>query len=200
MVFSFWEKGVTKREVREWEREWCTNTEATGHGERPDPDQIRAPRSSDLHHNPHPNNLQNSSAYNASLFNKNGQLKIKINTSEHREQISVLRIRLTKQGLSHVRSTMHTILIATGASGDACEVRSLNVRSIRWASKPHSLPTTLTLGISGPSTQKPSNNPPRFRTRPNSKPNSQRILSHRQPHHAHTIDLQAQTPPASHSA
>jgi len=56
--------------------------------------------------------------------------KIKINTSEHREQISVLRIRLTKQGLSHVRSTMHTILIATGASGDACEVRSLSVRSI----------------------------------------------------------------------
>jgi hypothetical protein len=81
----------------------------------------------DLHHNPHPNNLQNSSAYNTWLFNKNGQLKIKINTSEHREQISVLRIRLTKQGLSHVRSTMHTILIATGASSDACEVRSFSV-------------------------------------------------------------------------
>jgi len=149
-----------KREGREWERELCTNTEATGHGKRPDPDQIRAPRSSSLHHNPHPNNLQNSSTYNTWLFNKNGQLKIKINTSkhnphpnnlqnssayntwffnkngqlkikintsEHREQISVLRIKLTKQGLSHVRSTMHTILIATGASSDACEVRSLSV-------------------------------------------------------------------------
>jgi hypothetical protein len=191
---------VTKREGKELEKERCTNTEATGHGERPNLDQIRAPRSSDLHHHPHPNNLQNSSAYNAWLFNKNGQLKIKINTSEHREQISVLRIRLTKQGLSHVRSIIHTILIATGASGDECEVRSLNVRLVRWASKPHSLPIALTLGISGPSTQKPSSNPPRFRTRPNNKQNSQRISSHRQPHHAHTTDLQAQTPPASHFA
>jgi hypothetical protein len=189
-----------KRRERVRERERCTNTEATGHGERPDPDQIRAPWSSDLHHNPHPNNLQNSSTYNAWLFNKNGQLKIKINTSEHREQIPVLQIRLTKQGLSHVRSTMHTILIATGVSSDACEVRSLIVRLVRWASKPHSLPTALTFDILAPSTQKPSSNPPRFRTRPNSTPNSQRILSHRQPHHAHTTDLQAQTPPASHSA
>jgi hypothetical protein len=67
---------VTKREGREWEREQCTNIEATGHGKRPDLDQIRAPQSSDLHHNPHPNNLQNSSAYNTWFFNKNGQLKI----------------------------------------------------------------------------------------------------------------------------
>jgi len=191
---------VTKREGRELERERCTNIEATGHGERPDLDQIWAPRSSNLHHHPHLNNLQNSSAYNTWFFNKNGQLKIKINTSEHREQISVLRIRLTKQGLSHVRSIIHTILIATGAFGEECEVRSFNVRLVRWASKPHSLPTALTLGISGPSTQKPNSNPPRFRTRPNSKPNSQRIPSHRQPHHAHTTDLQAQTPPASHFA
>jgi len=29
---------VTKREGRESHRERCTDTEATGHGERPDPD------------------------------------------------------------------------------------------------------------------------------------------------------------------
>jgi hypothetical protein len=138
---------VTKREERESKRERCTNTEATGHGERPNLDQIRTPWSSNLHHNPHPNNLQNSSAYNTWLFNKNGLLKVKINTSEHREQISMLRIRLTKRGLSHVRSTRHTILIATGASGDACEVKAFSVRSVRWASKPHSLPIALTLDI-----------------------------------------------------
>jgi len=32
-----------KRKGRESEKERCTNTEATGHGERLDPDQIRAP-------------------------------------------------------------------------------------------------------------------------------------------------------------
>jgi hypothetical protein len=138
---------VTKREERESERKRCTNTEATGHGERPDPDQIRAAWSSNLHHNPHLNNLQNSSTYNAWLFNKNDQLKVKIDTSEHREQIFVLRIRLTKRRLSHVWSTRHTILLVTGASGDARKVRALSVCSVRWAFKPHSLPTTLTLGI-----------------------------------------------------
>jgi len=58
--------------------------------------------------------------------------------------------------------------------------------------------TTITLHILKPSTQKPSSNPLRSRTWTNSKPSSQRILSQWQPHHAHTTDLQAQTPPTSH--
>jgi hypothetical protein len=57
--------------------------------------------------------------------------------SDHREQILVPQIRLTNRGLSHVRSTMHIILVATGSSGEASEVRSLRVPSVHWATKPY---------------------------------------------------------------
>jgi hypothetical protein len=43
----------------------------------------------------------------------------------------------------HVRSTMHIILDPIETSGEAFEVRSLHVHSIRWATKLHPLTASI---------------------------------------------------------
>jgi len=58
-------------------------------------------------------------------------------------QILVPDIGSTNQESSHVQSTMHIILDPTETSGEAFEVRSLRVHSVRWATKPHPLTASI---------------------------------------------------------